>query len=798
MSIYIKRIALVLLALVFVVLIGIYFLLRSSLPQLDGDITLQGLSNTTTIERDSNGTVTIKAETDADSMRALGFVHAQERYFEMDLLRRSASGELSALFGEIAIEKDKSIRIHRLRSRIQQHYAQMVGSESDNLVAYSEGINAGLNALKSKPWPYLLLNTKPEAWKPEDTFLVGFAMFFDLQDEDNEREYKLWQLKNVLPAPLYNMLTQSQSGWDAPLFGEAKNVVVIPTAEQVNLNSYTSPQLAFEPNKLSEAVGSNNFAVSGALTADGRAIVADDMHLGLRAPNIWFRARLLTGKNSDVSGFSLPGIPSIIVGSNTHIAWGFTNSYGDWADFVRVQWLDPKHTKYLDSKGVEQTVSVFNETIKVKGKQDIIFPVHETVWGPITKTINSSFALALQWTAQQPGALNIGLTELAKSQSLDQALLIAQSIGMPGQNLVIGDKNGRIAWRLTAQMPNRVGGCDKTAPIDPATGCDWQGWLAGNENPILVDPKNNRLWTANGRVVDGQWLELVGNGGYAFGARASQIRNDLFNKKQFTEADLLAIQTDAHSLFLKRWWDLLNQQSKNAPSNSALKNLSQVDTIWEGTASPDAVSYRLTRAWRLEVSNRIEEMLLAPAIDKLGKKSSKPGYTGFDYEAPGFTGFEDVAWQLIQQKPKHLLTRNYKNWDDLFEQAAQQVQSELLEIGPLNERTWGERNTAAICHPLAAALPGFIKPILCMPKDQLEGDSDMPLVISPTFGASERMVVSPGHEEDGIIHMPGGQSGHFLSPFWGAGHDDWVQHKPTPFLPGKTEYALTLLAIKNK
>lgn len=792
MAIYIKRIALALLALIFIALISIYFLLRASLPKLDGETTLKGLSNNTTIERDANGTVTINAQTEADSMRALGYVHAQERYFEMDLLRRSASGELSALFGEIAIEKDKSIRVHRLRARIQNNYAQMVGSEADNLVAYSEGVNAGLRALKTKPWPYLLLNTTPEAWKPEDTFLVGFAMFFDLQDEDNEREYKLWQLRNILPAPIYTLLTQSHSAWDAPLFGEAKHRVVIPTAEQINLNTYTAPQLAFQPNKLSEAVGSNNFAVSGALTADGRAIVADDMHLGLRAPNIWFRARLLTGKNSDVSGFSLPGIPSIIVGSNRHVAWGFTNSYGDWADFVRVQWLDAKQTKYLDQTGSEQTVKVFDELIQVKGQQPVSFEVRETVWGPITKTINSSFSLALQWSAQQPGALNIGLTQLARSRDLDQALLTAHGIGMPGQNLVIGDKNGRIAWRLTAQMPNRVGGCDKTAPIDPQSGCHWQGWLNGSENPILVDPTNNRLWTANNRVVDGQWLELVGNGGYALGARAKQIRDGLNSKKQFTEHDLLSIQTDGRTLFLKRWWDLLNQQAKNAPPNSALKNLSLADTTWESSASPDAVSYRLTRAWRLEVSNRIEEMLLAPAIDKLGKQSSKPGYTGFDYEAPGFTGFEDVAWELIKQKPKHLLTSNYKSWDDLLEQAAQQVQSELLEIGSLKDRTWGERNTAAICHPLAAALPGFIKPLLCMPKDQLEGDSDMPLVASPTFGASERMVVSPGHEQDGIIHMPGGQSGHLLSPFWGAGHSDWVQHKPTPFLPGKTEYTLTL------
>lgn len=779
---------------VLLILLGLagYLLLRASLPKLEGQQILSGLGQNTVIERDANGTVTIHAQNDVDSARALGFVHAQERYFEMDLLRRSASGELSALFGKVAIEKDKSIRVHRLRSRIQQHYAEMAGSEAAALQAYADGVNAGLNALSSKPWPYLLLNTKPEPWKPEDSFLVGFAMFFDLQDEDNKREFKMWQLKNILPAPIYVLLTQTQSGWDAPLFGEAKEMVTIPTAEQISLNQYTAPQLAFQPNKLAEAVGSNNFAVAGALTADGRAIVADDMHLGLRAPNIWFRARLLTGKDSDVSGFSLPGIPSIIVGSNGHVAWGFTNSYGDWADFVRVQWLDAGKTRYLDHKGRPQFVEIFDEPILVKGEKDQPFSVRETIWGPVTEDLNASYSLALQWVAQQPGALNVGMNDLARSQDLDSALQVAHRIGMPGQNLVIGDKNGRIAWRLTTQIPKRVGDCDKTAPVDPKDGCRWDGWLPGELNPVLVDPPSNRLWTANGRVVEGAWLELAGNGGYALGARATQIRDGLFASNRFTEKDLLNIQTDGRSLFLKRWWSLMNQRADGAAPGSALRQLRDADSSWEPSASIDSVSYRIVRAWRLEVSNRIEEMLLAPAIDKLGVKSSKPGYNGFDYEAPGFTGFEDVAWALLAQQPKHLLTHDYKNWDDLLEQSAQTVQAELLKNGKLKEQTWGKRNTAKICHPLAAALPSIVKPLLCMPEDQLEGDTDMPLVAAPSFGASERMVVSPGHEQDGIIHMPGGQSGHILSPFWGAGHSDWVQHKPMPFLPGKTVYTLTL------
>jgi penicillin amidase len=329
-------------------------------------------------------------------------------------------------------------------------------------------------------------------------------------------------------------------------------------------------------------------------------------------------------------------------------------------------------------------------------------------------------------------------------------------------------------------------------PMDPTAGCTWNGWLPGAENPKLVDPPMARLWTANGRVVDGPWLDLVGNAGYAFGARGTAIRENLLAKNQFTEKDLLAIQTDHRAPFLERWWQKLDDAAEDATADSALRALRDADPSWDGGAKVDSVSYRITRAWRLEVSNRIEEMLLAPAIERLSREATKPGPNGFDYEAPGFTGFEDVAWALLEDQPKHLLTRDYKDWNDLLEQSAKTVQAKLSAQGPLKDRTWGERNTAAICHPLAAALPAFAKSALCMPPDQLEGDADMALVVSPNFGASQRMVVSPGHEEDGIIHMPGGQSGHLLSPFWGAGHADWVQHKATPFLPGKTEYTLDL------
>jgi len=184
----------------------------------------------------------------------------------------------------------------------------------------------------------------------------------------------------------------------------------------------------------------------------------------------------------------------------------------------------------------------------------------------------------------------------------------------------------------------------------------------------------------------------------------------------------------------------------------------------------------------VQVLTRIQDGLMAPAQVALGK----------EFVMPDLPQLEGVAWELMTQQPNHLLPRKFADWNALLADAVRDAVSELEKKGPLAQRRWGERNTAAICHPLAGALPSLLKRFLCMPADALPGDSNMPRVAAPDFGASERMVVSPGHEADGIIEMPGGQSGNPLSPFWGAGHEDWVHGRATPFLPGKATHTLAL------
>ena len=785
MGTWVRRIAVALLALLLLAALAAWVLLRGSVATLDGEKTLPGLSSAVTIQRDALGVVTIDASSHADAMRALGYVHAQERFFEMDLMRRSAAGELAELFGTIAVDTDRKHRVHRLRERVQRELPAIADGEADVLDAYVDGINAGLANLKVHPWPYLLLRTQPRRWQVADTPLVGYAMYFDLQDSANQRELAMSRLQQALPPAAFALLARDGTRWDAPLLGNARGDAILPDAATLDLRRLPMPK---QPRALaslvppSREVGSNNFAVSGALTHDGRAIVADDMHLGLRVPNIWFRARLrypdprAPGGRVDVSGFTLPGLPLVIVGSNGHVAWGFTNSYADVADWARVM---PCHG---DATTACTPVTRHHERILVAGGAPVDFDVEETAWGPVMAHDRQGNALALRWVAQVPGALNLGLSRLAYARDASDALAALHTAALPAQNLAIADAAGHIAWHVAGPLPQRNTRCQDTTPQPVPAGTQCPPWLLADSGPTLSPLPDGRLWTANNRTVDGEALQRIGDGGYALGARAMQIRDDLSAKPSWTERDILAVQLDDRALFLQHWWTLLRDEAAR-PGTPALHQLAAASGTWEGRASVDSTSYRIVRAWRLAVNARLLDGLTAPAQAALGE----------DFLMPDLPQFEGVAWPLVTQQPMNLLPRRFTSWNALFEDAAKEVRDDLATHGPLQQRTWGERNTARICHPLAMALPAFAKRLLCMPFDPLDGDSNMPRVTAPDFGASERMVVSPGHEADGYIHMPGGQSGNPLSPFWGAGHEDWVHGRPTPFLPGPTQHSLRLV-----
>jgi len=770
--------------------------LEGSLPAVDGEIVVPSLTDRVVVERDAHGIPTVRAANRLDLARATGFLHAQERYFQMDLLRRSAAGELSELMGSATLEWDRSMRAHRAREVSRRILEAHSGNLTAIVDAYTEGVNDGLAALEAAPFEYAVLLTEPEPWLPEDTTLAVLAMFYTLHESNRRRESDLGVMQDVLPGPLFDLLTTAGTEWDAPLQGPAFETPPLPGPEVVDLRRLpprreiaTALDLPRpHPPEDDVAIGSNNWAVSGALTSHGGAILANDMHLRLSVPNPWYRMTLMWPGNDPadaphrVTGVTLPGGPAIIVGSNGHVAWGFTNTEGDWSDLVIVE-VDPGDPdRYLTPDGY-RSFERHEELIEVRGARDETVEFRKTIWGPVIDEDYLGRPRALHWTGLE-GGVNMGLLRMENARNLDEAIPFANLSGAPPQNVVIADSTGRIGWTVLGQVPRRFG-LDGRVPQSWADGTrGWNGWLAPEEYPRIVDPSGGRLWTANNRVADGEALVKIGDGGQALGARARQIRDDLAALDRPTELDLLRIQLDDRAVLLSRWRDLLlavlTPEAVSAdPRRAEFRRL--VQDSWTGHASVDSVGYSLVRAYRLFLSERVLEAITAPC------READPKFEGFMPQSEG------PVWKILTERPPHLLDPRFESWDELLLDTVDSTIEYCTRDGmALADRSWGRRNTVRVQHALSVAAP-FLESWLDMPPQPLPGDTHMPRVQGPGVGASQRMVVSPGREDLGIFHMPGGQSGHPLSPNYGDGHEAWERGDPTPFLPGPPMHTLTLL-----
>lgn len=790
--------------------------LGRSLPQLGGDRSVPGLSAPVTVARDELGVPDISGDTRTDVARALGFVHAQDRFFQMDLARRRAAGELSALIGASTLRLDRQARVLGLRARARDAVQATTPAERALVDAYTAGVNAGLAALEGPPFEYLVLRAQPDAWRAEDCALVLGAMFLQLQDAFGVRERRLSLVHEMLPPALAEFVTTTESEWATPLVGEAGRNPAVPGPEVIDLRGLPkaaqarpSPggrsreratpdgraaavlttlgwPLASFADAAGEAVpGSNNWAVAGSVTADGGALVANDMHLGLSVPHIWYRASMAwrEGGGRRVTGVTLPGVPSLIAGSNGDIAWGFTNTTADWTDLVRLE-IDPGDpTRYRTPDGWRAFTTRVEEVQVARGASQRV-EVRETIWGPVGEPDARGRLHAIAWVALRPGGLNLEALAMEQAGSIEQAFEVGARVGIPAQNLVVAGRDGRIGWTIAGRIPRRVG-FDGRLTASWADGTrGWDGWVSPDAYPRLVSPDGGRIVTANNRLVEGEALALLGDGGYDPGARMRQIREGLAAIERATPRDMLRVQLDDRALFLERWRTLLlGALSPGAVAGADRRRELQrvVHDTWSGRASPESTAYRLVREFRLQVG----ELAFAPVFAEVRKVDPTVSVTAG-------RGGEGALWALVSARPAHLLPPGYGSWVDLLLDAADRTAARAVEeSGSLAAHTWGRFNGVPLQHPLSRAVPqlGWWLDVSATP---LAGDAHMPRVQVQDFGASQRMAVSPGREADGYFHMPGGQSGHPLSPHYRDLHAAWVSGEPTPFLPGPARHVLTL------
>jgi penicillin amidase len=796
-------------ALLFFTLLAVLFGIGSaSLPQVQGRAHLQALEAPVTIERDHDGVPTVHAGNRVDLARALGYLHGQDRFFQMDLLRRAASGELSALFGPVALDADRHLRVHRFRSVA---HAVVDGLDKDSralLDAYVAGVNAGLGSLASRPFEYWILGVRPTPWNAEDTVLCVHAMFLDLQDSSGHGQRQRGLLRETLPPAMWRFLEAGAPEWDAAIDGSRSEEPVLPTAQEYDLRGRTGLPIAPPVHFLDQVdLGSNNWAVAGPLTGHGGAVLANDMHLGYRVPNIWYRARLLIDAASasaaaplEITGVTLPGTLTVVAGSNGHIAWGFTNSYGQYSTVIRLVPVPGDAGSYLTAEGPKK-LELLDELIEVKGAAPEHLKVASTPWGPVVARDADGHDLVLDWTAHDASATNLKLLALEQANSVATALPLGAEFGMPGQNLVIADRGGHIGWTIAGRIPRR-----DPAQSVPQLSTDavvgLHGYLGAEEQPRVLDPPSGLVWTANARVVGGDAARLIGDDGLDRGARAGQIAEDLrAAPRPFAPRDSLAIELDDRARFLERWRALLAQVLEHERTGGGAggggggpggggraggggvtrEAAAALLSRWSGRAIPEDAAFRWVRSFRAEVEARVYFMLIAPA------RARDPH---FEFEIP--SSFEGPLWRLLEARPMHLLAAPYRDWDALLEDALQASEFPPAPCHDLEHCTWGTVNAVHVEHPLARALP-VMAGLLDMPVALVPGaHHDMPRIQGPDYGASERFSVSPGEEARGYFHMPGGESGHPFSPYYRAGFAAWRDGLPTPFLPGSPEHTLRL------
>jgi penicillin amidase len=742
--------------------VGLWWVIRGSLPNLDGTVAAK-VGSIVEIERDQSGIVTVRSDNSSDLVFGLGYAHGQDRFFDMDLMRRSAAGELSVLIGEPTVKLDRARRQLGVREHVRSVLNRLPEAHQEELQAYTAGVNAGLNSLRNRPFPYLLLRSKPAPWTPEDSLLVGMAMYFDLQDAIGKKQIREARARERLGPEIAAFLFENGRAGSRPLTADPLPVLPPPTSGwPLSLATSTPPQPAPEE----EMTGSNAFAVGTALTEDGRAILAVDMHLGLSVPNIWYRARLQLAGRFDAIGATLPGLPVIIVGTNGKVAWGFTNSYIDTLDLVRI---DPTQDP--------AAIITSTEEIEIKG-QPSQFVTRCSLHGfPLLSTDDDEWIA--QWTGLHPDFLNLGILELLDADSLEDAISIAHMAGMPCQNMVVVDALGRIGWTLMGGIPQRSIDAPRL-PLSNDTPWAWEGRLPASLTPTWIDPPSHRIWTANNRILGRQHASLLGDGGYSQQGRDTVIADALHTQTTLTEEDLLALQYSAQTRIFDRWIVWLGDL---AESNAWKPATLPYPSLWEevlscdGTAAIESRAYLFLRVFRGFLADAVFGTLLA----ELGMPWNELAFT-----------WDEPLYQILTTATGQSLDPYQSGWRHALDAAfAATVQHLESTFGDAASATWGARNRLQIQHPLSQAIP-VVGTWLDMPSEPVAGDGFSPRAQGPAFGASQRLVVSPAHLDEAIFHMPAGQSGHFLSPFYSAGHRDWVEGRPSPLLPGPAVHTLLL------
>jgi penicillin amidase len=768
---------------------GSFWIMLGSMPQLDGTVKLDRLTAKVRVRTDAHGIPTIDAANRADAVRALGYVTARDRLFQMDLMRRKSAGRLAEIFGDMALDNDVKARTYGFHREVKTILAKLPPYHRHYLQSYADGVNSYMSESGKLSFEFNVLGYQPAPWTPEDTLLVVLGMCETLTAGEERSERMLSVMEKTLPDAAMRFLTPDTDFYTEQLQKQVESlrpVQAIPVEALITAltrQPTDKTPLAQLVRQSDLMVGSNAWAVSGKLTKDGRAILANDMHLGISVPNVWYRVELNYG-DEHAAGLTLPGTPLLVAGSNRHIAWGATNLTGDVLDLVRLD-IDPANPDQYRVGNQWQRFDEYPETIPVKGGEAKQLVVKQTRWGPVANQPLLGQPVAIHWAALDADAINFNLFDLEQGKTLEQAVKIVNSSSGPQLNVLLADNKGSIAWTLMGKIPKRFGNDGLVSRSWANGSVGWNGYVESGNLPRVINPPEGILVSANDRRFSKSYPYVIGHQ-FGNGYRAYRITRQLQQMPQISESAMFNLQLDTESEF----YVFYQQLALNSLSNEVLAKQPDLAEVrdyllaWDGRADVGSLGFALL----VEFRKQLVESVFTPFLS-----ASRQADKNFSF---AWTYIDTPLEALLNEKPAQLLpdAAHYRNWDDFIlgqlQYSIQQLQAQHPGVA-LVDLNWGVQNTVKHSHPFSKALP-VLSDLLDMPSEALPGCAFCVRAAGPNFGASERLVVAPNHFEDAILHMPGGQSGHPLSPYYRDQQNYWLKGLPMALMAGKSEHMLLL------
>lgn len=752
-----------------------WWMLRRSLPQLDGTVALPALRAPVEVERDALGVPHIRAQSLDDLLVAQGYVTAQDRLWQMDLLRRVAAGELSEIFGGITVDHDVENRTLGFAQAADASIAAMAADRRAMLEAYARGVNAYINERADLlPPEFVALRYKPRPWSPRDTLLIAANLYKDLTGFWKD-EILRGEVTQAVGQELANDLyaATADSCWDHPLVGldsipantectasraprpRAMLPAPLTTAPSIPWSTELASLSALDDG-FRGAGGSNNWVVAGSRTHSGRPMLENDTHLGFVAPSIWYLVHL-TAPGWNVKGYALPGGPLVVIGHNERIAWGFTNNFADVLD-VYAESFNPQNPLEYRVNGQWQRAATRHEVIHIRGAADRSVDVVLTRHGPVIER-NGLTGYAIRWTATDPGGLGANYFLLGAAKNWDEFRAVLHDSPGPAQNALYADVDGHIGYIVSALVPTRrqpTGGIPVPGDTDDH---EWTGYIPREELPQLFDPPDGLIATANARVTGPSYRwHLTDN--WMAPYRVARIYDLLSDRKELRPEDFIQVSTDIYTyphVLLAR--QLAKAAINVHPADPRTGEMLQSIASWDGRARTDSVNMTFLEFTRRAVLYNLLQPHLGGNVER--------------YEWMRAGVFLEM---VLRDRPARWLPPAFHTYDELLISSADLAIRRLAEASGTSDSQrwqWGEFNVLRMFHPMGRA--GLLRRALSIGPVPISGSLFSVKQIASTYGPSMRFVADLSNFDDSLMNVTLGQSGQFLSPNYKDQFDAWYQ-----------------------